>query len=188
MKNNQDKKKQDSDLTEEELQENKEEFEKIIEALKELEEVKKSVKSQRRPRNLIAIEFGGVFHRNIYVDFLFNFILNLTVSFIIIEIFDFAKYNDINYVIYFVLSYTLIEMLYKSYLLANHFTLIIKSLGFIFFFGYVFIFYLLDIYIFDHQFTFHNEILLIVFVSLFTIIRYIIGTMIRQNFRNRNLR
>ena len=169
------------------LTEEKEELETLLKAIEELEEMKRREK-KNKPRNLISIEFGGVFHRNIYINFIFSFILNLTLIYLVIEIFQFAEYTNIIYVVILALTYTFFETLYKTYVLFNHFSFVIKSMGFVFYIGYLLIFYLLDVYVFGEAFTFHDETLLIVFVAIFTLIRYIIGTMLIQNFRKRNLR
>ena len=70
----------------------------------------------------------------------------------------------------------------------NHFQFIVKSLGFVFFFGYIVIFFVLDQYLFIGTIDFINETLFVVFVGMFTIIRYVLSYLLRQNFRKRNLR
>ena len=172
--------------TEENLTVEKEELETLLKAIEELEKLKLTKKN--KPRNLISIEFGGVFHKNIYINFAFSFILNLTLIYLIIELFGFAEYTDIIYVIVLALVYTFFETIYKTYVLLNHFSFVIKSLGFIFYIGYVAIFYTLDVYVFGDAFCFINETLLIAFVAIFTLFRYIIGTMLIRHLRNRNLR
>ncbi len=164
----------------------KEELESLLKAIEELEKLKK--KNRQKPRNLISIEFGSVFHHNRYINFIFSFILNLTLIYLVIEVFQFAKYTDIMYVIILALTYTFFETIYRTYVLFNHFKLVIKSMGFVFYIGYVGIFFLLDVYVFGDSFDFYNETLLIVFVAIFMLIRYIIGTMLIRNFRKRNLR
>lgn len=168
-------------------EEEKKEIESLLKAIKELEENKKNEKAKRK-KGFIAIEFGGVFHHNLFVNFAFTYILNLTLAFIIIQFFNFASYDSIVYLALFLLGYTIIESVFRIYVLLNHFQFIVKSLGFIFFFGYVIIFFALDQYIFGQTITFMNETLFVVFVGMFTIIRYILSYLLRQNFRKRNLR
>ena len=164
----------------------KEELETLLKAIEELEKMKS--KRRKKPRNFISIEFGGVFHNNLIINFVFSFILNLTLIYLVIELFNFAEYNDIIYVVILSLVYTFFETIYKSYILFNHFSFVIKSLGFIFYIGYVAIFYSLDVYVFGNSFNFLNETLLIAFVAVFTLVRYIIGTMLIRYFRRRNIR
>ena len=162
-----------------------EEFEDFLKALDEIEKANKSNKDNKgkKPRNLIAIEFGGVFHRNIYVNMIFNFVLNFMVFYIVIETFSFATFKDIYYLAAVVIAYTVVEQLFKAYVLLHFFNFVLKSLGFVFYFGYVFIFYILDAYVFLDSFDFVNETLLVVSVAMFTIIRYFISTAIRKRLR-----
>jgi len=171
------------DLKNDEPTEEEKEKEKAIE---ELEKTKS--KRRKRPRNFIAIEFGGVFHHNLIINFIFSFILNLTLIYVLIELFNFAEYSDIIYVIALALGYTFLETIYKSYILFNHFSFVIKSLGFIFYLGYITIFYALDVYVFGDYFNFTDETLLVAFVALFAIIRYIISTTLKRYFRSKNIR
>ncbi len=169
-------------------EEEKKELESLLKAIKELEEAKKDNDGIPKKKGFIAIEFGGVFHHNLYINFVFTFILNLTLTFLIIELFNFATYDSIIYILLFVLTYTFAEALYRLYVLMNHFNFIVKSLGFVFFFGYVFIFFVLDEYVFVRTIDFVNETLFVVFVGMFTIVRYVFSHLLRQNFRQRNLR
>lgn len=182
-------KKTEKDETEEIVptEEEKKELENLLKAIKELEE-NKNKKGNIKKKGFIAIEFGGVFHHNLYINFAFTFILNLTLAFVLIQIFYFASYENIIYISLFILGYTLVEYVFRIYILMNHFQLIVKSLGFVFFFGYVFIFFALDQYIFGETVYFINETLFIVFVGMFTIVRYVLSYLLRQNFRKRNLR
>jgi len=167
-----------------------EDLEELREVIKKIEELQKQ-KEQRpkRPRRpYLAIEFGGVFHHNIYVNFTFSLIVNFTLAFFIIEIFNFAKYIDIIYMVGLVFVYTLLEELYKKYILMRHFPLIIRSFGTVFYFGYLVIFFILDQYVFIHSFDFINGTLLAFFVLIFTIVRYLFGTTLRKYFRKRNMR
>lgn len=184
---NKDQMQQEKEIHEENLTTEKEEIENLLKAIEELEKTKQKSR-ESKPRNLISIEFGGVFHHNIFINFIFSFILNFTLIYLVIEIFRFAEYTDIIYIIILAFTYTFFETFYKTYVLLNHFSFVIKSMGFVFFFGYVAIFYTLDVFVFGDLFSFYNEALLIAFVSIFTIVRYIIGNMLIKNFRKRNLR
>ena len=189
MSNNTKKDNLNNEIIEENLDIEKEELESLLKAIKELEEMKRREENDnKKSRKIISIEFGGVFHRNIYINFIFSFIMNLSLIYIVIEIFQFATYTNIIYVVVLALTYTFFETIYRTYVLYNHFSFVIKSMGFIFYFGYVVIFYLLDVYFFGDVFDFYNETLLVVFVAIFTLIRYIIGSMIFQNFRKRKIR
>ena len=180
---------QEVESKEENLSSEKEELESLLKAIEELEEMKQREElNPKKSKKFISIEFGGIFHRNIYINFIFNFILNVSLIYIVIEVFNFAEYTDILVVVILALVYTFFETFYRIYVLYNYFSFVIKSLGFVFYFGYVVIFYLLDVYVFGDVFNFYNETLLVVFVGIFTLIRYIIGSMLIQNFRKRRLR
>ena len=68
-------------------EEEKKELENLLKAIKELEENKNKEKANTK-KGFIAIEFGGVFHHNLYINFAFTYILNLTLAFIIIQLFN----------------------------------------------------------------------------------------------------
>jgi len=170
----------------ENLEVDEKELESLLKVIKELEKMKKE--DTKKSKNTISIEFGSVFHKNGYINFVFSFILNLTLIYLVIELFNFAIYTNIIYVIILALVYTFFETIYRTYVLFNHFSFVLKSLGFIFYIGYVAIFYSLDVYIFQSSFSFVDETLLIAFVAIFTLVRYIIGTMIFRYFKKRNLR
>lgn len=169
-------------------EEEKKELENLLKAIQELETASKDDLETKKKKGFIAIEFGGVFHHNVYINFSFSLIFNLTLTFLLIEVFNFATYDNIIYIALFALAYTIIETYYRMYLLMNHFQFIVKSLGFVFFFGYIIIFFVLDKYLFVRSIDFINETLFVVFVGLFTVIRYVLSSMLRQNFRKRNLR
>lgn len=167
-----------------------EEIEELKKAIKQIEELQKKQGNQKkRPRRgLISIEFGGVFHQNKIINFVFTFIMNFTFAYFVIEIFNFANYNDIIYVVALMLTYSIFEEAFKRYILVNHFRFVLRSFGTVFFFGYLFIFFILDQYIFIHTFNFVNGTLLAFFVLFFTIARYLFGTWLRNYFRTHNMR
>ncbi len=174
-----------------ESQQSQEDLEELREVIKKIEELQKQKQEQKpkRPRRpFLAIEFGGVFHHNRIINFVFNYILNFTFAYFVIEIFNFANYRDIIYLAALMLLYSVMEELYRMYILTRHFPLILKTFGTIFFFGYIVIFFVLDQYVFVRSFNFINGTLLAFFVLFFTLARYFFGTSLRQYFRKRNMR
>lgn len=171
--------------TQEELDELKE----VMKKLKKLqEENKKGSQDKKSRKPTIAIEFGGVFHKNRYVNLVFSAIVNLFFAYFIIEIFSFADYHDKIYVLILLMCiYTIIEEMYRNMLLRYYFKYIIKSFGTIFFFGYLFIFFVLDQFVFIQEFNFFNATLLAFFVLIFVIVRYFFGTGVRKYLRRRKL-
>ncbi len=165
-----------------------EDLDELKEVMKKLEELHKNQQPKKPRRRIIAIEFGGVFHHNRYINFIFTYIVNFTFAFFIIELFNFAYYRDIIYLAGIILIFSIIEELYKTYVLMRHFPIVLKSFGTIFYFGYILIFFILDQYVFIRSFNFVNEIVLPFFVLIFTLVRYVFGQAIRNYFRNRNMR
>ena len=91
--------KEPKDLKEEKIEEivpseeEKKELESLLKAIKELEEAKKDENGVNKKKGFIAIEFGGVFHHNLYINFIFTFILNLTLTFILIQLFIYRIFH-----------------------------------------------------------------------------------------------
>ena len=160
-----------------------EELEELMEAIKKIEEEQKKSK-KKRPKGLLVIEFGGVYHTNPIIDFLFSFLMNLTLSLIIIELFGLATYQSEIVFIAFVAVYTVIEVFVKQFLTVYFLQYVIKSFGFVFFIGYLIIFYIVDQYLFTGKlFNFNHEYFIVAFVTLFVLIRYLLGTQIRRRLR-----
>ncbi len=164
------------------------ELEELIETLKKLEEEKrKSEKNNKNNRGkMFVIEFGGVFHRNIIINLLFTFVMNVSLSYLIIELFGFAEYSSILTYIAFIALYTLFEGLIKTYMTIKLFKWIIQSMGFILYLVYISLFYVLDIFLFKgNSFTFTHEYHIVAFVTIFVIVRYFVGTNIKRYLRTR---
>ncbi len=180
--------------TEEELKEksqdqiDEENLEELREVMKKIEELHKQQPPKRKRQPVVAIEFGGVFHHNRFVNLIFTYILSFTFAFFILELFQFAQYNDIIDLALVILTFTIIEEVFKTFMLYRYFQLVLRSFGTIFYFGYVLIFYIIDQYIFIEGFNFVNEIVLPFFVLFFALSRYLFGQIIRNYFRRKNLR
>ena len=159
-----------------------EELEELLDVIKQLEETNKNNKKPPK-RNMIAIEFGGVFHPNVYINVAFTYLLNLALTYLLIELLDLAEFESFTILALFVLGYTLIEYFYRLYVMYKHFPLIIRSFGTIFYFGYIVIVYVLDLYVFKQSFNFKEGILLMVYITFFTIIRYFLSIYIRRRVR-----
>lgn len=162
--------------------------EELDELLKTIEEIKKKQEennknNKKKKRGFFAIEFGGVFHRNYILNFLFSVLLNFTLTYLIIESLDLAEYESLIYLFLFVLLFTVVEAFYRTYIMVKHFSLIIKSFGTIFYFGYVLIVYVLDIYVLAGNFEFKAGVLLMVYITLFTIIRYFVSVFMKRKIR-----
>ena len=154
-------------------------FKKLVEEMKQLKKQKNAKKKPKGPK-IIKVEIGTLFHNNPLFNLLMYFSLNLVVIYSIMELFDFVKFKaDLIIVLLFVLTYTVIETAFRQYLVKNHFKFVLRTFGFVFFFGYLSIFYLLDVYIFEENIRFVNETLLVIFVGFFIVFRYILSTLVK---------
>ncbi len=163
-------------------EEKEKEIQDLLKQLKELEQKKQSSqKSNRSTRGMIMIEFGSRFHQNGIINFAMYFFLNLVVIYGLSEIFDFVSFSGhLVDLLAFVGVYTLIEVLFRHYIVFNHFKFVLKTLGFIFFFGYLTLFYLLEHYLFIGMFNFTNETTFVIFIGSFVVFRYLLSHFIRN--------
>lgn len=164
-----------------------EELEELIETLKKLEDErnKQEEKNNKKRPNIVTIEFGGVYHTNIIVNFLFQLVINISLALLVIEVFQFAEYKDIYMYLMFIGVYTVVEAVIKTIITVKFFKYIIQSMGFILYLSYLLIFYVLDVYIFTETFTFTHAYHIVAFVSIFVVFRYFIGTWIKRYLRSK---
>lgn len=167
-----------------------EELEDLIETLKQLEEERNKREQQNKNNkpNILTIEFGGVYHTNIVVNFLFQLVINISLAYLVIQVFHFAEFNDIYMYLSFIGVYTIIEAIVKTFITIKFFKYIIQSMGFILYLSYLTIFYMLDVYIFRNTFTFTHEYHIVAFVTIFVVFRYFIGTWIKRYLRSKVVR
>jgi len=186
QKNEHDK---ENDLPSEQELEELEELEELIETLKKLEEERSSREKQNKKKpSIITIEFGGVFHTNIIVNFLFQLVINITLAYCVIQFFHFAEFKDIYMYLLFIGVYTVIENIVKTFITIKFFKYIIQSMGFILYLSYLGIFYVLDVYLFTNTFTFTHAYHIVAFVTIFVVFRYFIGTWIKRYLRSKVMR
>lgn len=166
--------------SDQDIEKEQKKLEDLLKTIKALEEKKKQKGKKPRKRNIIAIEFGSIFHHNPWLNLLGYFVLNMTVIYTVLTVFQFGEVNTLLTVILFSLSYTLLEFAFRTYILMKHFKIVLKTFGFIFYFGYLIIFYLLNTYVFIENVAIYDEISIVVFVGMFILSRYIISKLIRQ--------
>lgn len=156
-----------------------EELKQLLKEMKKLEVQNKKSKNNKGPK-MIKLEFGTLFHGNPILNVLMYFFLNLVVIYSIMELFDFVEFTaDLMVIFLFVLTYTVLEVTFRQYLVKHHFKFVLRTLGFVFFFGYLSIFYLLDAYVFEENIRFVNETLLVIFVGFFIVFRYILSILVK---------
>lgn len=167
-----------------------EELEELIETLKKLEAERKEKENQNNKNKpkIVTIEFGGVYHTNIVVNFLFQLVINITLAYLVIQLFHFAEFKDIYMYLLFIGVYTVIESGVKTFITIKFFNYIIQSMGFILYISYLLIFYVLDVYIFTNTFRFTHAYHIVAFVTIFVVFRYFIGTWIKRYLRSKVVR
>lgn len=160
-----------------------EELKELMETIKKLEEEQKKQK-KKRPGGFFVIEFGGAYHTNIIIDFLFSLLINVTLALLLIEVFGLASYQSELVFIGFIAVYSVIEAFFKYFITIYFIQYVIKTFGFIFFIIYLTIFYVVDQYIFTEElFNFNHEYFIVAFVTMFVLIRYFLGVNIRRRLR-----
>ncbi len=165
----------------ESLEEEQKQLEELLKAIRQVEENKqKNKKPTKKSRRMIAIEFGTMFHTNPLLNFMAYYSLNLLVIYTVVTLFNFGSFRDLSTVLLFVLAYTMIELVFRTYILLNHFKFVLRTFGFIFYFGYVTIFFLIEQYLFPRSVVFFDASLLLVFVGMFIVFRYLITQISRR--------
>ena len=177
----QDEKEQDKEKDPKSLDEENQQLEELLKAIRAVEEEKRKNNKGRKPKKrMIAIEFGSMFHTNHVVNFMVYYTLNLLVIYSVATLFNFGTFRGLNTVLLFVLAYTATELVFRAYILSNHFKIVLKSFGFIFYFGYVTIFYIIEQYLFPQSVVFLEASLFLVFVGMFIVFRYMITQLIKN--------
>ncbi len=165
---------------EKERKDKEKELEELLKTLKKLEEEKKKTSRKSKANRMIMVEFGASFHSNGFINFIMYFLMNLVVITGLFELFNLVDFQrTLGSVVLFALLYTFLEMLFRNYVLLNHFRFVLRTFGFIFFFGYLTIFFLLERYAFEFI-TFPTETHIILFVAVFITVRYVLSHLIRH--------
>ncbi|MFW6319314.1 MAG: hypothetical protein ACOC1L_03935 [Bacillota bacterium] len=178
--NEQERTEEEKKPSDQDIEKEQKKLEELLKTIKALEEKKKQEGKKPRKKNVIAIEFGSIFHHNPWLNLLGYFVLNMTVIYTVITVFQFGEFDTLLTVILFSFSYTLLEFAFRTYILMRHFKVVLKTFGFIFYFGYLTIFYILNTYVFVENVAIYDEVSIVVFVGLFILTRYIISKLIRQ--------
>lgn len=160
--------------------------EKLENLIKTLEKVKKQRQSgNKKPsppkKRMIMLEFGGTFHPHPGVNFLMYYVINLVVIYGVATVFNLASFQGALWIpLTFVFIYTLAETLLRTYILYHHVKLVFRTLGFIFFFGYVTLFFLIDTYAFPTVTKFATPVDLVAFTGVFMCVRYLLSLGVKQ--------
>ncbi|TVP94396.1 MAG: hypothetical protein EA374_06840 [Acholeplasmatales bacterium] len=163
------------------LEDEAKQLEALLKAIKAIEaEKKKKGAKPPKKRPVFAIEFGGVFHSHPLVNLSMYYLLNLTVIYGVTTLFGFGTFANLVTVLLFVLSYTLVETFFRAYVIMNHFRFVLQTFGFIFYVGYLTLFFLIDWFIFPNSVSFVNATVFVVFVLMFVFFRYVIAQLLKR--------
>jgi len=148
-----------------------EELEKLIDKVKKQNEEEKK-KQKKRPQNtVVRINLASVYSSNFWINVLISFLINFIVVFSLLKLFYFADATNDLFIIYVVLIFSVIEEIYKRYLLKKQVKIVLYTSGLIFTFVNILIFYLIDLFVFPDDFSFLNYLYPVAFVVLFQVIR-----------------
>ena len=151
-----------------------EELEKLIEQVKKQNEEERK-KHQQPPKNtVVRINLASVYSSNFWINMIFSLLVNFIVIFSVLKLFDFAVITNDFYIVFLVLSFTMIEEFYRRYLLMKQVKIVLYTSGLIFTFINLLLFYGLDLFIFRENFSFVSPVYPIAFVVVFQGLRAII--------------
>lgn len=151
-----------------------EELEKLINKVKKQNEEERKKHSKPPKGTVVRINLASAYSSNFWVNLIFSFLVNFIVIFSLLKLFDFASITSDVYIIYIVLIFTTLEEAYKKYLFTKKVKIILFTSGLIFTLLNLIIFYVLDIFIFVHDFSFTNYLDPIAFVILFQVLRSVV--------------
>jgi len=115
-------------------------------------------------------------------------LINITLSYTIISIFNFVDFNTIYDFLMFMVVYSIFEWVIRDFIVRKYLQYVIRTFGMIFYFSYLILLFTLDQTVFIGNFTFKHETHIVAFLTIFVIVRYIIGTNLRQHFRKQIMR
>ncbi|MBN2540632.1 MAG: hypothetical protein JXB08_03805 [Bacilli bacterium] len=161
-----------------------EELEKLIDKVKKQNEEEKK-KHQKQPRNtVVKINLASVYSMNFWINMIFAFLVNFIVIFSLLKLFDFETVENDIYIVYLVGIFTVVEELYRKYMLAKQVKIVLYTSGLVFTFFNILIFYILDLVVFRDSFSFVDYLYPVAFVVLFQGIRGVIKNLyLRLNHR-----
>ncbi len=151
-----------------------EELEKLIDKVKKQNEEEKK-KQQKQPKNtVVRINLASVYSNNFWINMIIAFLINFIVIFSLFKLFDFEIVANDQYILALVGIFTIVEELYRKYLLMKQVKIVLYTSGLIFTFINILIFYILDLVVFVDSFSFVDYLYPVAFVVLFQSVRAII--------------
>ena len=120
----------------------------------------------------IAYIFGLLVHKNIFIHFLITLVLNFLLMFAMQGFFKLIVYEHLYTLAIAVLLFTIVEFIIKVLFVRFFLRIILSTMGLIF--VVLQLLYIELMYYFLPDFSFDNQVNLVVFVLMFALFRYII--------------
>lgn len=185
---NENKTAQDDSIKEEELTEEREDFSDDIRQddtdsldVSEGDSYLQKTPITLPPEPFFIFEFGRVYHRNLVLNFILKYGVNLTVMLAMATFLGVADFGSrLEIVLGFVFSYTLLESLVQRYIILRHMPLALKTFGLLFFLVYLMLLYALDTWGWTMLSVFSNETDLIVFTASMIVVRFFVVSVLRR--------
>ena len=127
---------------------------------------------KKNNNNAVAYIFGILVHRNIFIHLLLTLVLNYSIMFAMQGFFKLIVYEHLYTLAIAVLLFTIVEFIIKVLFVRFFLRIILTTMGLIF--VVLQLLYIELMYYFLPDFSFDNQVNLVVFVLMFALFRYII--------------
>ena len=127
---------------------------------------------KKNNNNAVAYIFGILVHRNIFIHLLLTLVLNYSIMFAMQGFFKLIVYEHLYTLAIAVLLFTIVEFIMKVLFVRFFLRIILSTMGLIF--VVLQLLYIELMYYFLPDFSFDNQVNLVVFVLMFALFRYII--------------
>ena len=127
---------------------------------------------KKNNNNAVAYIFGILVHRNIFIHLLLTLVLNYSIMFAMQGFFKLIVYEHLYTLAIAVLLFTIVEFIIKVLFVRFFLRIILSTMGLIF--VVLQLLYIELMYYFLPDFSFDNQVNLVVFVLMFALFRYII--------------
>lgn len=127
---------------------------------------------KKNNNNAVAYIFGILVHRNVFIHLLLTLVLNYSIMFAMQGFFKLIVYEHLYTLAIAVLLFTIVEFIIKVLFVRFFLRIILSTIGLIF--VVLQLLYIELMYYFLPDFSFDNQVNLVVFVLMFALFRYII--------------
>ncbi|MDD3477373.1 MAG: hypothetical protein PHP32_00645 [Candidatus Izemoplasmatales bacterium] len=150
-----------------------EDLEKMIEEVKrqQAEEKKKLKKNRPENRNVIRIDLAARYSSSVVINLIVSFFVNFLLMFGLNAIFHFAEVANPYILLAIAFLFTLSEEAYKRLMLKKYLSVVMYTMGLIFFLFNVIVVWVLDLFVFDRMFDFNDPYYPVFFVLALSFLR-----------------